>query len=170
MPLRRPERPGPEQSLDALFAGLKLAPNEETAKLIEAQIRQIWARQASGSVRLLIQAGSRNLEAGNHEDAIDDFTAALDLAPSNAETWHLRAQAFAAAGDDLNAIQDIQATLTREPRHFVALFGLAGLQEKSGDLAGAVRSLEAVLELYPLMPNVADRLKDLRRRAFGDVT
>lgn len=163
-------RPGPTQSLDALFAGLKLAPNEESARLIEQQIRRIWAEQGSGAVRLLMQAGTRNLEAGNHEDAIDDFTAALDLDPTFAEAWHRRAQAFAALGDDDNAIRDIQATLAREPRQFIAMVGLAGLREKRGDLEGAVRSLEAALELYPLLPNAEERLNDLRRRAFGDVT
>jgi hypothetical protein len=52
--------------------------------------------------------------------------------------------------------------LRREPRHYGALMGLAGILEHIGDDRKALRAYERVLEIYPTLPNAhkgADRLK-----------
>ena len=44
------------------------------------------------------------------------------------------------------------------------------LQEETGDLDGALRSLEAAVGIHPKMRGGDQRLRELRRRALGDVT
>lgn len=156
--------------LDRLFEALRTAPDEASAMLAEAQIRAVWGQAVSPAAGLLLRRGIRNMEAGITDEAVEDFDAAVTLQPDAAEAWLLRAQALARLGDAGAAARDLQEALRLEPRHFGALLQLSVLQEERGDFAGAVRSLEAALELHPKMPGGEARLRELRRKAFGDVT
>ncbi len=57
--------------------------------------------------------------------------------------------------------------MKREPRQFRALQDLSGIAEQRGDWKGAYAAWTRALELDPKTPGGADRLKDLKRRAFG---
>jgi len=161
--------PRPDE-LERAFAGLRDAPDPQGAQMAEAVIRQIWGRQATPSVALLLNRGVRNLRAGQAGDALEDFDAALTLAPRFADAWHWRAQAQAASGDPAAAARDLAEVLRLEPRHWPALATLSRIQEGRGDAAGALRSHEAVLGIHPLIPGGLERLRELRRAAEGDDT
>jgi tetratricopeptide (TPR) repeat protein len=108
------------------------------------------------------------LNARLPEEAIEDFDAALTLAPNAASAWHLRAEALAALGQMREAAHDLAEALRLEPRHFIALQSLSRLQTEAGDAAGALRSMEAALALYPSMPGGAEALRRLRRAVEGE--
>jgi tetratricopeptide (TPR) repeat protein len=171
---RRPPRMSPDEArraeLDRLFAALRDAPDEAGAALVEARIWALWAQAASPSVQLLMRRGLHNMEARAPEEALEDFDAAITLAPDFAEAWHRRAQAHAAAGDLAAAARDLREALRLEPRHFGALATLSTIQEEAGDFAGALRSFEAALALHPKMRGAEMRLRDLQRRARGEET
>ena len=154
--------------LDRAFAALADAPDERGAAMAEAVIRQLWARQASAAVGLLLNRGVRNLRGREGAEALEDFDAALTLAPGLADAWHWRAQAHAQVGDTAAAAADLAECLRLEPRHFPALITLARLQEEAGDHRGALRSFEAAVAINPRLPGGAERLRDLRRRAEGE--
>lgn len=163
------ERRDPRRAeFDRLFEALRDAPDEAGAMLVEQRIRQLWAEAASPAAVLLLRRGVRNMTARVPEEALEDFDAAIVLSPAAAEAWHLRAQAYAAIGDAAAAGRDLQEALRLEPRHFGALMTLSTIQEERGDFAGALRSLEAALALYPKLPGGAARRRELRRRAFGE--
>jgi tetratricopeptide (TPR) repeat protein len=115
-----------------------------------------------------MQRGVRNLNARLPEEAIEDFDAALTLAPNAASVWHLRAEALAALGQMRDAGRDLAEALRLEPRHFIALQSLSRLQAEAGDAAGAIRSLEAAIALYPALPGGAEALRRLKREAEGE--
>jgi len=167
-------RASPEETrraeLDRLFEALRDAPDEAGGALVESRIWANWAQSATASVQLLMRRGMRNLEARSPEEALEDFDAAITLAPGFAEAWHRRAQAYAASGDVAAAARDLQETLRLEPRHFAALAMLSSLQEDAGDLPGALRSFEAVVAIHPKLRGAETRLRDLRRRALGEDT
>jgi tetratricopeptide (TPR) repeat protein len=154
--------------LDRAFEALRTAPDESGATLVEGRIRQLWASAATPSVTLLMNRGMRNMQAQLPAEALEDFDAALTLAPEFTEAWLLRAQAHSRAGDSVAAARDLQEALRLEPRHWVALLSLSALQDEAGDAAAALRSLRAALAINPRMPNGANRLRDLRRKAEGD--
>jgi tetratricopeptide (TPR) repeat protein len=156
--------------LDSLFEGLKTAPDEAAASMMEARIRALWIEAASPATVLLLRRGVRNLAARTYDEALEDFDAALTLAPQSAEAWHQRAQAYAAMGDVAAAARDLQEALRLEPRHFGALITLSSLQEQAGDAQAALRSMEAVLALHPRLRGGEARLRELRRKAEGDAT
>jgi len=156
------------RDLDRAFAALREAPDEQGARMAEGVIRQLWARQATAAVALLLNRGIRNLRGNNAADALEDFDAAIVLAPGLADAWHWRAQAHAASGDRVAAAADLRECLRLEARHFPALITLSRLQEEAGDARGALRSLEAALAINPRMAGGAERLRELVRAAEGE--
>jgi tetratricopeptide (TPR) repeat protein len=156
--------------LDSLFEGLKVAPDDAVAAMMEGRIRALWVEQASPATVLLMRRGARNLAARTHDEALEDFDAAIVLSPASAEAWHQRAQAYAALGDTAAAARDLQEALRLEPRHFGALLTLSMLQEQAGDARAALRSQEAALALHPRLRGGEQRLRELRRKAEGDAT
>lgn len=156
--------------LDRAFEALRTAPNEGGAALVEGRIRMLWAQAATPSVGLLLRRGGRNLEARLPAEALEDYDAAITLAPDFAESWFLRAQANLSAGSGAAAARDLQEVLRLEPRHWPALTMLAAIQNEAGDATGALRSLQAALAINPHMPGGAERLREQRRRAEGDAT
>lgn len=156
--------------LETLFETLKTAPDEAVATMVEGRIRALWIESASPAAVLLLRRGARNLAARTYDEALEDFDAALILAPESAEAWFQRAQAYAAMGDGRAAARDLQEALRLEPRHFAALVLLSRLQEQAGDAQGALRSMEAALAIHPRLGGGQERLRELRRKAEGDAT
>lgn len=154
--------------LDKAFDALRTAPDEAGATFVEGRIRQLWGSAATPSVTLLMNRGIKNMQSQLPGEALEDFDAALTLAPEYAEAWLMRAQAYSRAGDSAAAARDLQEALRLEPRHWMALLTLSAIQDEAGDAAGALRSLRAALALNPKMPGGETRLRDLRRKAEGD--
>ncbi len=158
----------PRLTLDQLFEGLKLAPDEDTARAIEAEIWATWQSQGSPTVQLLMRRGLRNLQAEAYDDALEDFDAVIALAPELAEGWNKRATVYFRRGELENAARDIAEALAREPRHFGALVGLSYIHERRGDHIAALRAFEAALAIHPKLAGAETRLRELRRKAFGE--
>ncbi len=154
--------------LDRAFDALRTAPDEAGAMLVERRIRQLWSSAATPSVTLLMNRGMRNMQAQLPAEALEDFDAALTLAPDFTDAWLLRAEAHARAGDPVAAARDLQEVLRLEPRHWVALLSLSTLQDEAGEAAAALRSVRAALAINPKMPGGDKRLRDIRRKAEGD--
>ncbi|HEY8612475.1 MAG TPA: hypothetical protein VIL69_14455 [Roseomonas sp.] len=158
------------EELDRLLDALAQAPDEASAAPIQARIQALWAEGGTPAVGLLLRKGLRAMEGNDAGEAVEDLDAAITLQPDFPESWVLRAQAQAAAGDRAAAAADLREALRLEPRHFGALLALSELQEDAGDAAGALRSLEAALQIHPQLPGGAQRRRELRRRALGDQT
>lgn len=155
---------------DRLLGALKQAQTEQDAAIIEAHLLRIWINAASPAARLLVNRGIRELAAGAHEEAVTDFDALVALEPTLPEAWHQRALARFAAGDSAGAVSDLGRVIQLEPRHFPAWALLAQIAEARGDWKAAFDAWTHVMELDPKAPGGDDRLKDLRRRAFGQDT
>ena len=156
--------------MDGLLSALRVAPTDEAAAALEAQIRTQWAEAATPALRLLLSRGARELSENASNDAVDSFDAALDLDPDLLEGWRGRAQARRQLGDYNGAVRDIQELLKREPRSFVALQDLSRIAESRGDWKGALAAWQKLLGMDPRTAGAQTRLRDLRRRALGEET
>lgn len=163
-------KPDKRDALDKMLDALRTAPNEQLAAALEQKIRQSWFEASTPAVTLLMSRGVRTLKAGTHEEAEAMFSDALVLDPALAEAWHQRGIARFQAGDLPGAIADIQETLKLEPRHFAAWSTMARIAEGREDWKTAYSAWQHVLEIDPRTPHGEERLKDLKRKAFGDDT
>ena len=155
---------------DKLLDALKAAPNAEAASVLELQIQQIWLHASTPAVTLLMTRGLRELKASANNDAIEDFGAAITLDPTLAEAYLRRAIARYQAGDTDGAIADIEATLNQDPRHFTAFETLSHIAEARKDWKGAYAAWQQFLQLDPKAEGGEQRLKELKRKAFGEET
>lgn len=160
------DRAQAEKLLDAL----KNAPDEAVAAPLEDEIRALWAQAASPAVLLLMSRAQRELHAGATSDAVEDFGDAIALDPTLAEAYRDRAIARYEAGDVPGAIADLQATVQHEPRDFLAYETLSHIAEESQDWKGAYAAWQKVMEIDPKTPDGAQRLNELKHKAFGEET
>ena len=158
------------EAIQTLLAALKSAPSEQAAAPIEARLTQLWLDQGSAAVTLLMARGLRDMKAGAHDEAVEDFGDAIALDPGLPEPWHQRAIARFLAGDQTGGIHDVEETLKREPRHFGAFDTLSRIAESRKDWKGAYAAWQKVLEIDPKAAGGTQRLADLRRRALGEQT
>jgi Flp pilus assembly protein TadD len=154
--------------MDKLLDALRTAPNEQVAGALEDKIRQSWFEASTPAVTLLMSRGVRTSNAGSNDEADAVFSDAIVLDPNLAEAWHQRAIARFRSGDSAGAVRDIQEALRLEPRHFDAWRTLERIAEAREDWKAAYDAWRHVLDIDPRTSNGEDRLKDLKRKAFGD--
>lgn len=157
-------------AIDRLLDVLKAAPDERTAGDLEAQVQQAWLRAGSPVVTLLMSRGLRSLDAGQTDEAVQSFSDAITLQPDLSEAWYQRALARYRAGVIKGAIEDLQQTVQLEPRDFPAFRTLSQIAEARGDWKGAYAAWEKVMDLDPKTAGGEERLRMLKRKAFGEDT
>ena len=155
-------------ALDKMLDGLRTAPTAQVASALEDKIRQAWLEASTPAVTLLMSRGLRQSNAGAPDDAATAFSDAIVLDPNLAEAWHQRAIARFKAGDTAGAVRDLQQTLKLEPRHFGAWQTLERIAEGREDWKAAYDAWQHVLDIDPRKTDGEERLKDLKRKAFGD--
>lgn len=153
-------------TLDDLFAQLEVS-NETNWQPIERKIWREWRRSGSAAMDLLMKRGRDALEAGNHREAIQHFSALIDHAPDFAEAYNARATAFFAAERLGLSVADIRQTLALNPRHFGALSGFGMILERTGRDKDALEVYRAVLDIHPHRPDVIDAVARLEQKLQG---
>jgi tetratricopeptide (TPR) repeat protein len=156
-----------QTQINQMLNGLKAAPNEDTAAMLEAQLEEMWLNGGTPAVGLLMSRGLRELKAGANQDAIEDFGDAVTLQPDLAEGYRQLALARYAAGDVRGAIEDLALAVQHEPHDFLAFKTLTDISEARQDWKGAYEAWRKVLAIDPKTPGGTERLKRLQRQAFG---
>lgn len=140
----------PDNVAQELLDKLKTTTSESEAAEIEEQIWEAWLVSGSPTVDILMRRGLEALEADDKDLARDMFDRAILIKPDYAEGWNRRALLFFNDGKYGEAIQDIEAALAREPRHFGAWIELAMIFEQTNRPEGALEAYRKALEIYPL--------------------
>lgn len=153
---------------DQLLDALAVAPNEQSAAMIESRLRQAWIEGTSPAPRLLLARAERELSEGNNAAAADWYDAALDLDPDCLPAWHGRSKARLRLGDPAGALRDLQEALRLQQRDFAALQDLSLLAEARGDWRAALSAWQLLLRTDPNTPGGARRMQELRRRSLGE--
>ena len=150
--------------LDSLFSQLQITDSGQKARTIEKFIWKIWRESGDESVDQLMVDGVKAMGGGNYEGALIAFNSIVKGAPNFAEGWNKRATLYWLMGDFEKSVEDINRTLALEPRHFGALSGLAMIRESQERPLDALQAFERALEIYPAMPNAAQRIRTLNRQ------
>jgi Tfp pilus assembly protein PilF len=157
-------------AVNKLLDALKTAPNANAAGMLEVQIQRLWLNDSTPAVTLLMTRGLRELKANANSDAIEDFGDVITLDPKLAEGYLQRAIARYQAGDTGGAVGDIEATLKQDPQHFTAFATLSQIAEGRKDWKGAYAAWQQFMQFDPKAEGGEDRLKELKRKAFGEET
>jgi len=155
------------KSLDFLFDALKAAPDEESARAVEARIWAIWMKTPSDTVAVLMARARVAVESKEPDVALKLLDAIIKLRPDYVEAWNRRATVHYMQNDYTRAMEDIQEVLRREPRHFGALAGLGVILEDTGDDSHALKVFRRALAINPHLEKVPEMVKNLSEKVEG---
>jgi tetratricopeptide (TPR) repeat protein len=161
-----PSQPALPQG-ERLYLRLKEAKTEQEAKGVAGLIVRRWSRSGSDTVDLLATRMKKAAGDNNLNLAIELADRIIALEPNWAEGWHQRATLFFRLEDSTRAMFDLAEALKREPRHFVALSGLATLLQQQGKDKAALRAYREVLAIYPLMEGAKQAAEKLAPNVDG---
>src|SRR4029079_11993616 len=106
------------RGLDFLFGALKAAPDEASAKHVEARIWAQWLQTPSDTAALLMVRAKTAMDAQKTDVALKLLDAVVKLRPDYVEGWNRRATLYYLKNDYAHSLADIEQVLIREPRHF----------------------------------------------------
>ena len=154
-------------NLDRLFAALKVAPDDESAKYIENRIWAIWLASSSDTGNLLMGRAKTAADKKEFDLAIRLLNAIIDIRPDFTEAWNRRATVYYTKKDFGRAPADIHEVLAREPRHFGALSGLGIILQEMGDEKHALDAFRRALTIHPHLERVPELVKKLSEKIEG---
>ena len=157
-----------KSELDNLFNQLK---NSQTTQAIEVEnkIWKIWSTHPTGDkkgFRLteLLDQGSLLMDRRQLKKAYKIFTLIITTDPTWSEAWNKRATVLYLMKEYQSSLDDINVTLTLEPRHFGALSGQALNYIELTQYEKAIESYKAAQKIYPAMgaaKKMIPKLKEL---------
>jgi tetratricopeptide (TPR) repeat protein len=170
-----PEAPGKlpkvgadrSRGLDFLFGALKVAPDEASAKHVEARIWALWMQTPSDTAALLMVRAKAAMDAQKMEIALKLLDAVVKLRPDYIEAWNRRATVYYLQNDYTHSLEDIEQVLVREPRHFGALAGLGMIMQDLGDDKRALAAFRKALAVNPYLEKVPELVKTLTEKVEG---
>jgi tetratricopeptide (TPR) repeat protein len=167
-PAKLPKVPADRtRGLEFLFGALKAAPDEASAKHVEARIWAIWLQTPSDTVALLMTRAKAAMDAQNSDVALKLLDAVVRLRPDYVEGWNRRATLYYLRNDYTRSLEDIEQVLAREPRHFGALAGLGMIMQDLGDDKRALDAFRRALAVNPHIDKVPELVKTLAEKVEG---
>src|SRR5881397_2591527 len=155
------------RGLDFLFGALKAAPDEASAKHVEARIWALWLHTPSDTAALLMLRAKTAMDAQQMDVAQKLLDSLVKLRPDYIEAWNRRATLYYLRNDYARSLQDIEQVLVREPRHFGALAGLGMIMQDIGDEKRALDAFRKALAINPHLEKVLDLVKLLTEKVEG---
>jgi tetratricopeptide (TPR) repeat protein len=155
------------RGLDFLFGALKAAPDEASAKHVEARIWAIWLQTPSDTAALLMLRAKAAMDAQQTDVALKLLDAVIKLRPDYVEAWNRRATLYYLRNDYARSLADIEQVLVREPRHFGALAGLGMIMQDLGDDKRALDAFRKALDINPHLEKVPELVKTLTEKVEG---
>src|SRR5437868_2427854 len=155
------------KGIDFLFGALKAAPDEASARHVEARIWAMWMQTPSDTAALLMSRAKQAMDAQKSDVALKLLDSLVKLRPDYTEAWNRRATLYYLKNDYLHSMQDIQQVLIREPRHFGALVGLGMIMNDLGDEKRALEAFRKALAVNPHLEKVPDMVKSLTEKVEG---
>ena len=159
--------PKPPETDDQLLAKLAKAPDNQTARPIERELKARWAHTGSPSADLLLKRVDQAIEAHDFDTAREIANKLTVIAPNFAEAWHRRATLSTQKDDYEDAITSLRRTLALQPKNFVALAELGSILEEYNDKPHALDAYRQAKTIDPRIDGIDDRIKELAKAVEG---
>ena len=112
--------------------------------------------------------GNEFIAANKPEKALECYSKAINLDPSNAIYFSNRAAAYSMMGDHFNALEDAKQSCKLNPNYSKAYNRLGKAHLALGEPEEAIIAFTKALELDPKDSNVKTSLETARRSASGE--
>ena len=145
------EDPRAEAVLDALFAQLRIAPDEIAAHQLDQAIWSVWTNPTDPVLNDRMREVLLARGTGNVAQALRLLDQLVVDYPDYAESWNQRATIHYMMGNFDLSIADCARVLELEPRHFGALSGRALMYLQQGKRALALKDMAAALAVHPFL-------------------
>ena len=165
--LPKAQRGDRTRNVDFLFDALKAAPDEDSAKAIEARIWSLWLHSGSDTTDLLMARAKLAADAKHYDVAVRLLNTIIEIRPAYTEAWNRRATLYFLKKDYGNALADLQQVVAREPRHFGALAGLGTIMEELGEDKQALDAFRKAQAVHPRLKGIDDQIKNLADKVDG---
>lgn len=139
------------QVRDPLFAQLKGSTSELEAAPIARKLWIDFFKAPDPHAQKLLDHGARKIQYLDLKAAVAALDELVAYCPGYAEGWNQRAFAHYLSGSYDAALEDLDAALAIEPRHFGALSGKVLTLIKQGRQTLAVGVLREALKVHPWM-------------------
>ncbi len=148
-----------------LLDKLARAPSAEAAKKIVINIQEAWINSHKDlSEKQLMSQALSSMDNGNLTKAERELTELIQKNPDFVEAWNKRATVRFFNGDLAGSETDVFEVLSREPRHFGAISGLAMINVHVGALEEAVKAYEMLLDIHPHAKDAKRYLPHLKKK------
>jgi tetratricopeptide (TPR) repeat protein len=153
--------------LGELYAQLAKARDEKAAQPIIETIEALWRLSGSDTVDLLMQRAEHFAKQEDLDLALQIMDATVDIAPDQAEAWHLRAKVHFLKQNYEQALTDLRRVLDRDPKHYAAMNDLGVVLESIGAKKEALEAYRKALVINPFLTDAKKAVDTLRREVEG---
>lgn len=148
------------EDFDRLFADLhKKSPNNINATI--SKIWTLWEANESPMAEVLLAQSNKAMRDGAFETSEIILNEVVGSYPDFVEALNKRAMLYYNMKRYDEALEDVNAVLEVEPRHFGALTGQASIYQAQGNVAKAAASLREAIAVNPHLQTAKDVLKQL---------
>ena len=154
----------PSGELGDLFGKLQSAENQQQAVLIETEIWKKWYERDESAGGKKMSNAVQAMGAGRYTVALTLLDELVKKESDFAEAWNRRATVHYLLGNYTESLQDIEKTLTLEPRHFGAISGIGMIMLKLGKNDKAMHAFERVLDISPHNVGANKSVKELEKK------
>ena len=156
-----------KNELNKLFTQLKNTKNLSSSQIVENKIWKIWSIHPSNDRRgyrltELLDQGSLLIDGRELNKAYEIFSQIILVDPNWSEAWNKRALVLYLMNRYQSSLDDINITLTLEPRHFGALSGQALNYIELKQYEKAIKSYKAAQKIYPIMNGAKKMIPELQ--------
>lgn len=150
--------------LPELFGKLQTVENPQQAVLIETEIWKKWYERDDEKGGERMSNAVTAMSSGRYTVALTLLDQLVDKESDFAEAWNRRATVHYLLGNYKQSLEDIEKTLTLEPRHFGAISGIGMIMLKMGETDKAMHAFERVLDISPQNVGANKSVKELENR------
>ena len=134
-----------------LFAALKSAPSETSARQIENRIWEFWTTGPDSEATLMLADAMGRRRSFDYAGALTLLDMLVEAEPGWSEAWNQRAFVRFLREEYAASLEDIERTLALEPKHFGAMAGKADILFRLGDGAAGQEVLREAVDIHPWM-------------------
>ena len=156
-----------DPNLDSLFDILKTSGAPAEVHAAENLIWLAWMQHDNPAFDTMMRDGTRAMNEGRLDLAVDLFTELVEEAPDYSEAWNKRATVYFLKGDLEKSVEDVDRTLELEPRHFGALSGLGQIELLRGNGEAAIAAFRDALDIHPFLPGLPALIESLEETVRG---